>query len=124
MAKRGTSKKDITTYLHNDRRKNNPQVGLVKPETDRDEVKTTWVYDPHIDPALQFDIGRSDIEKLIDRALESGSETVMREALLELKRMSDVYLNWTGKAERTSFEVDTVSLQFMSGLIPRLFWKQ
>jgi len=119
MAKRGTSKKDITTYLHNDRRKNNPQVGLVKPETDRDEVKTTWVYDPHIDPALQFDIGRSDIEKLIDRALESGSETVMREALLELKRMSDVYLNWTGKAERTSFEVDTVSLHVHERIDPK-----
>jgi adenine-specific DNA-methyltransferase len=34
----------------------------------------------------------------------------MKEALTELKRLQAPYLNWTGKAERTSFEVDTVSL--------------
>jgi adenine-specific DNA-methyltransferase len=34
----------------------------------------------------------------------------MREALAELKRLQKPYLTWTGKAERTSFEVDTVSL--------------
>jgi adenine-specific DNA-methyltransferase len=34
----------------------------------------------------------------------------MRHALEELRRMSAPYLQWTGKAERTSFEVDTVSL--------------
>ena len=34
----------------------------------------------------------------------------MRDALEELRRLQPPYLNWTGKAERTSFEVDTVSL--------------
>ncbi|MEM4782538.1 MAG: hypothetical protein QXG03_13385, partial [Halalkalicoccus sp.] len=34
----------------------------------------------------------------------------MRDALGELKRLQQPYLNWTGKAEKTSFEVDTVSL--------------
>ena len=34
----------------------------------------------------------------------------MRAALEELKRLQSPYLNWAGKAERTSFEVDTVSL--------------
>ena len=34
----------------------------------------------------------------------------MRHALETLRRMSAPYLAWTGKAERTSFEVDTVSL--------------
>ncbi len=34
----------------------------------------------------------------------------MRDALQELKRLQAPYLNWTGKAERTSVEVDTVSL--------------
>jgi len=116
---KGEKNKDISTYVHDDKRKNNPQVGLVKPETDRDEGKKTWAYDPHIDPTLQFDIGRSDIEKLIDNALNNGSEEVMREALLELKRMSDPYLNWTGKAERTSFDVETVSLHVHERIDPK-----
>lgn len=60
----------VLAYRHPDRRKNNPEVGLVNEESDPQQPKTTWAYDPHLDPVLQ----------------------------------------WTGKAERTSFEVDTVSL--------------
>ncbi len=100
----------IIAYRHQDRRKNNPEVGMVTPATDPDEAKTIWRYDPHIDPALQFDSSRSAIEALIDDALASGDEAVMRAALEELKRQQCPYLNWAGKAERTSFEVDTVSL--------------
>ena len=51
-------------------RVNNPPVGLVDPETDKDGGKKPYAYDPHLDPTLQ----------------------------------------WAGKAERTSFEVPTVSL--------------
>ncbi|OCC15405.1 putative DNA methylase [Dissulfuribacter thermophilus] len=119
MPKKKSNSKEISRYIYDAKRVNNPQVGLVKPETDRDEGKKKWSYDPHIDPALQFDIGRSDIEKLIDDALESGSEEAMREALLELKRMSDPYLNWTGKAERTSFEVPIVSLHVHERIDPK-----
>ena len=61
---------EILSYRHPDRRKNNPEVGMVTPATDPDDSKTTWQHDPHLDPSLQ----------------------------------------WTGKAERLSFEVDTVSL--------------
>lgn len=60
----------VLSYRHADRRKNNPEVGLVNEASDPEQPKTTWAYDPHLDPVLQ----------------------------------------WTGKAERTSFEVDTVSL--------------
>jgi adenine-specific DNA-methyltransferase len=64
-------KKPIEQYEHKDKkRKNNPPVGLVTPETDIDAGKKTYAYDPHLDPQLQ----------------------------------------WAGKAEHTSFEVDTVSL--------------
>lgn len=100
----------IISYRHLDRRKNNPEVGVVTPATDPDLPKTVWNYDPHLDPALQFDNSRSSIETLIDDALASGDEADMRAALEELKRLQSPYLNWTGKAERTSFEVDTVSL--------------
>ncbi len=108
----------IIAYQHADKRRNNPDVGVVTPETDPDQPKTTWAYDPHIDPALQFDIGRAQIEKLIDDALASGDEAVMREALEQLRRQAEPYLNWTGKAERTSFGVDTVSLHVHERIDP------
>ncbi len=60
----------VLSYRHPDRRKNNPEVGLVNEASDPVQPKTVWAYDPHLDPVLQ----------------------------------------WTGKTERTSFEVDTVSL--------------
>lgn len=108
----------IISYRHLDRRKNNPEVGVVNTSTDPDSPKTNWNYDPHLDPALQFDISRSSIETLIDDALASGDEAEMRAALEELKRLQSPYLNWTGKAERTSFAVDTVSLHVHERMDP------
>lgn len=100
----------IIAYRHPDKRVNNPEVGMVTPATDPEAGKTKWTYDPHLDPALNFDPQRGSIEILIDEALASGDADQMRAALAELKRLQSPYLNWSGKAERTSFEVDTVSL--------------
>ena len=60
----------VLAYRHANRRKNSPEVGLVNTASDPEQAKTTYAYDPHLDPVLQ----------------------------------------WAGKAERTSFAVDTVSL--------------
>ncbi|MCC6301920.1 MAG: site-specific DNA-methyltransferase [Gammaproteobacteria bacterium] len=109
---------DVLSYRHKDKRKNNPEVGMVRPENDPDEPQTVWQYDPHIDPALQFDSSRAQIERLIDDALANGDKAAMRAALEELKRHSAPYLNWTGKAERTSFEIDTVSLHVHERIDP------
>ncbi len=109
---------DILSYRHADKRKNNPEVGKVTPDNDPFQPKTKWAYDPHIDPALQFDVGRSQVEKLIDDALASGDKERMHAALAELKRMGQPYLNWAGKAEHTSFEVDTVSLHVHERIDP------
>ena len=80
MAKAPKSKKDIQSYAHTDKeRVNNPPVGLVTPETDKDGGKKTYAHDPHIDPEL----------------------------------------SWAGKAERTSFEVPTVSLHVHERIDPR-----
>lgn len=159
-ARGAEAEEKLVAYQHKDHRTNNPEVGLVTPDDDPGQPRTTWAYDPHIDPALQFDIGRSQVENLIDDALEAteqdaqtakgeilasldhalagGDESAIREvvtnlrkriaseeqkspataALAELKRMSAPYLNWTGKAERTSFEVDTVSLHVHERIDP------
>lgn len=100
----------VLSYRHPDRRKNNPEVGLVNEASDPEQPKTTYAYDPHLDPALQFDSARSRAEKLIDDALAGDDPVAMRHALETLRTLSAPYLQWTGKAERTSFEVDTVSL--------------
>jgi len=108
----------VISYRHQDKRKNNPEVGMVTPATDPDAGKSNWAYDPHLDPALNFDPQRARIEQLIDVALESGDTERMRQALEELKRTQSPYLNWAGKAERTSFEVDTVSLHVHERIDP------
>src|SRR5438067_6567203 len=74
------TKRNIENYTHpKKQRVNNPPVGLVTPESDRDAGKKTYAYDPHLDPSLQ----------------------------------------WAGKAERTSFEIPTVSLHVHERIDPR-----
>ncbi|MCE8544599.1 site-specific DNA-methyltransferase [Ruegeria pomeroyi] len=101
---------EVLSYRHGETRVNNPEVGMVHADTDPDGEKSTWAYDPHLDPVLNFDSARGAIETLIDEALASDDPVRMKDALTELKRLQAPYLNWTGKAEKTSFEVDTVSL--------------
>lgn len=101
---------EILSYRHLDKRVNNPEVGMVTPFTDPDAGKTRWKYDPHIDPSLQFDSQRAWTENLIDDALASNDPEQMKQALEALKKAQSPYLNWAGKAEHTSFSVDTVSL--------------
>ncbi len=49
------AKRPIESYDHRDKeRLNNPPVGLVTPETDRDAGRKTYTYDPHLDPQLQW----------------------------------------------------------------------
>lgn len=108
----------VLSYRYDEKRKNNPHVGMVDTHSDGVEEEKVWYYDPHIDPALQFDSSRSQVENLIDDALASGDAAQMQAALEQLKRMQSPYLNWTGKAERTSFEVDTVSLHVHERIDP------
>ena len=57
MARRARSqtKLPIESYDHRDKeRVNNPPVGLVTPETDRDADSKAYAYDPHLDPQLQW----------------------------------------------------------------------
>jgi len=64
----------VLPYRHDEKRVNNPEVGMVHADTDPDGAKTEWQYDPHLDPALNFDGARSSIEGLIDDALASNDQ--------------------------------------------------
>ena len=73
-------KRKVENYTHpEEKRVNNPPVGLVTADTDRDAGMKVYAYDPHLDPTLQ----------------------------------------WAGKAERTSFEIPTVSLHVHERIDPR-----
>jgi adenine-specific DNA-methyltransferase len=100
----------VISYRHADRRKNNPEVGLVSEASDPQQPKKTWTYNPHLDPVLNFDSSRAELENQVADALASGDAAAMKAALEEIQRRGAPYLQWAGKAERTSFEVDTVSL--------------
>lgn len=113
-----SDQKEVISYRYSDKRKNNPHVGMVDTASDGDEAHTAWSYDPHIDPALQFDVSRAQIENLIDDALASEDPEIMKQALAQLRRMQEPYLAWTGKAERTAFEVDLVSLHVHERIDP------
>ncbi len=115
------AKRSIKTYEHGDKKRpNNPPVGLVTPETDPPvSNKKKYAYDPHIDPALQFDSQGSEIERLLDEALAAKDLDRARSILQELKRRREPYLAWAGKAERTSFPVDTVSLHVHERIDPK-----
>ena len=53
MARAKKTRKEITSYAHTDeQRVNNPPVGLVTPETDKDGGRRSYAYDPHLDPQL------------------------------------------------------------------------
>src|SRR3972149_119207 len=54
MAKKKDPKKPIDQYEHKDKKRvNNPPVGLVTPDTDKDTgTKQQYKYDPHLDPQL------------------------------------------------------------------------
>ena len=56
MARRGgKAGREIETYAHAGKeRVNNPPVGLVTPDTDRDAGGRTWTHDPHLDPRLSW----------------------------------------------------------------------
>jgi adenine-specific DNA-methyltransferase len=48
-----SAKREIGNYTHADKeRVNNPPVGLVTPDTDKDAGNKEYAYDPHLDPQL------------------------------------------------------------------------
>lgn len=105
-------KVEITQLKHKKkRRKNNPSIGLINSKTEplKSEKKREYGFDPHLAPELKFDFKRANIEKIIDKGL-SGSSEDAKAALEAIKKCQDPYLDWAGKAEKTSFEVPTVSL--------------
>lgn len=118
-----TKKRSLEHYEHKGKeRLNNPPVGLVTPDTDPDAgQKKRYAYDPHLAPELNFDSRkvRDELASVIERGLTASTLEEARAALETLKKAQEPYLNWAGKAERTSFQVPTVSLHVHERIEPR-----
>lgn len=113
-------KRPLEQYDHKGKQRvNNPPVGLVTPELDQDAGKKTYAYDPHIDPALQFDSQGAAMEALLEQGLAAEDLNEAKAVLAELQKRRQPYLNWAGKAEGTTFAVDTVSLHVHERIDPR-----
>jgi len=122
MARKKSSKnKEIGQYDHTDKeRLNNPPVGLVTAETDRDMPKKRYSYDPHLDPQLNCDARklRDDFEEMLRAAMDENDPEKRAEILEPIIKASQPWLEWAGKKEHTTFDVDTVSLHVQERIDP------
>ena len=115
------SSKDIGQYDHKDKdRTNNPPIGLVTPDTDIDSPKKEYSYDPHLDPELKWDSQktRDDWVERLNSAINESDLEKRKELLEPLLSGSQPWLQWAGKTEHTTFDVDTVSLHVHERIDP------
>jgi adenine-specific DNA-methyltransferase len=88
-----------------------PEVGT-QPQFKKTKLPKTYRYDSSLAPCLEWDtkISREQGEKLIAEILNAKSIEEARTGANRLKRISTPFLNWSGKAERLSFDVPTLPL--------------
>lgn len=117
------------SYLHDERAVLRPDVGT-QPQFKKRKQPKKYRYDDSLSPALDWDgqnagrelgewlltqvndAARLDPPHRFPKARTFGDVTIagLDDALDELKRLSAPFLNWSGKAERLSFDVPTLPL--------------
>lgn len=101
-------------YRHGDKK------ALLRPESGAQDVfppakrkpSRSYRYDSSLSPELAWDEAeaRSEGERLIAEIVDSDNLDEARRAAEKLKKLSQPFLNWAGKAERGSFSVPTLPL--------------
>jgi len=89
-----------------------PEAGL-QAQFNKRKPRQKYRYDDSLCPTMQWDDGnpvRAECEQLIRETLESATLEAAKAAATRLKTLSNPFLNWSGKAERRSFEVPTLPL--------------
>jgi adenine-specific DNA-methyltransferase len=88
-----------------------PDIG-VEPQFKKKKPPATYRYDSSLSPALDWDDNpaREQTESLIAEILEAEDLETAKVAAKKLKALSQPFLNWTGKAERLSFDVLSLPL--------------
>ncbi|MFH0878735.1 MAG: site-specific DNA-methyltransferase [Lentisphaerota bacterium] len=102
----------VQDYRYDATRKNIPPAGLAAQGMIREAPKMRYAYDPHRPPVLRFDVTGADdrLPELLrvaqDRKLTAEEARQLGEAI----RHREPWLEWAGKQEKKSFEVDPVAL--------------
>jgi len=88
-----------------------PEVGT-QPQFKKKKPPATYRYDSSLSPALDWDNhpAREQGEALLRRMREAQTLDEAKAAAAQLAALSKPFLNWTGKAERLSFDVPTLPL--------------
>jgi adenine-specific DNA-methyltransferase len=112
MAKaKGNPSKEPKNYNHTDQHPQRPDIGT-EPHFKKKKLPETYRYDSSLAPELSWDENpaREKAEVLIAKILESESLEEFKAAASQLKALGQPFLNWSGKAERESFDVPTLPL--------------
>ena len=102
----------VVDYRHDTKRKNIPPAGLAAQGKIHEAPRIRYEYNPHLPPVLRFDgTGESDrlpelLEAARTRALTAEEARLLAEAL----KNCEPWLEWAGKREKKSFEVEPVAL--------------
>ncbi|EKD11370.1 site-specific DNA-methyltransferase [Limnospira platensis] len=113
MPRKNTPKKlkEVQDYTHNKQHPQRPDIGT-ESQFQKPKPPVTYRYDSSLAPELNWDENpaREKAEALITKILNATSLEEAQAAALELKSMGEPFLNWSGKAERSSLEVPTLPL--------------
>ena len=107
-------------YRHDEKTPARPDVGT-QPQFRKKAPPKTWRYDSSLSPALDWDAAnpaREAGEALIADILKTRDLEAAKVAAAKLKALSRPFLNWSGKAERLSFDVPTLPLFVHDGAPP------
>lgn len=110
--KTSTKKQEVAPYEHKDATAAmRPDVGT-QAHFRKKKPPQTYRYDSSLAPELQWDANpaREESEALIAQIEKADKLEDAKAAASKLKAMSKPFLNWTGKAERPSFDVPTLPL--------------
>jgi adenine-specific DNA-methyltransferase len=103
--------KEPKTYYHAEEHPLRPDIGT-QAQFKKQKPPVTYRYDSSLSPALDWDDNpaREQAEALIQEILEAEDLETAKTLARKLKALGEPFLNWTGKAERLSFDVPTLPL--------------
>lgn len=103
----------VLDYRHEEaKRKNIPPAGLAAQGRVRETPKIQFAYNPHLSPVLRFDkTGEADgLPELLQIARSRPLNADEAQILADALKNQEPWLEWAGKQEKKSFEVDPVAL--------------
>ena len=112
VTKATSGTRQTAEYRHKEETPARPDVG-VQPQFKKRAAPRAYRYDSSLSPALDWDgrnATREQGEALIRQVLDAKDLSAAKAAAGKLKALTKPFLNWSGKAERLSFDVPTLPL--------------